>query len=215
MKVEIELPSRIPVMTLNEVAFFPQVMMPLFIFEERYRKMLSFCLDRHRMFAVAGLKSEAIELGFEEEPAHEVATIGMIRACQTHDDGTSHLILQGLSRVKLAKIFEDKPYREADIVPLKSRRNINRDDLTDKRDRLMELIHLRSNLKQDVPAQLIPFIDKLKDPDQFVDLVAYAIIADPILKQKILATLEVDRRYDILISAVAQDLDQIQGPGDA
>ena len=42
-------------MTLPEVAFFPTVMMPLFIFEPRYRSMLKTSLEGNRMFAVAGI----------------------------------------------------------------------------------------------------------------------------------------------------------------
>jgi len=52
------LPSEVPVMTLPNAILFPQVMLPLFIFEARYRKMLRDVLDSHRMFAIAMQKPE-------------------------------------------------------------------------------------------------------------------------------------------------------------
>ena len=55
MEMEIVLPSEVPVMTLPETVFFPQALMPLHIFEPRYREMLRNVLATNRLFAVAGL----------------------------------------------------------------------------------------------------------------------------------------------------------------
>ena len=54
MEVEITLPTDLPVMTLRNVALFPQALLPLHIFEPRYRLMLRDVLRSDRLFAVAG-----------------------------------------------------------------------------------------------------------------------------------------------------------------
>ena len=140
MKLEIDLPDRVGVMTLPEVAFFPKVMMPLFIFEPRYRSLLRTSLEGNRMFVVAGINDSHIGSATTKEPAHEIATIGFIRGCRTNEDGTSQLILQGLSRIHLDKIYEDKPFREAAITPLKSTREVDRLDLMELQDELFVLV---------------------------------------------------------------------------
>src|SRR2546422_8633740 len=48
----ITLPEELPVMTLPNVAFFPQALMPLHIFEPRYRQMLRDVLATNRLFAI-------------------------------------------------------------------------------------------------------------------------------------------------------------------
>ena len=48
-----ELPSAVPVMTLPSATLFPQALLPLYIFEPRYRRMLADTLKAHRMFIVA------------------------------------------------------------------------------------------------------------------------------------------------------------------
>src|SRR6267154_1999339 len=48
-----KLPSEIPVMTLPEATLFPQALLPLYIFEPRYRQMLADALHSNRMFSVA------------------------------------------------------------------------------------------------------------------------------------------------------------------
>src|SRR5436305_5256565 len=106
MEMEITLPDEVPVMTLANTTFFPQALMPLHIFEPRYRHMLRDALASNRLFAVAGLDFHQLDVpGAAFEPPHRVASVGIIRACQKNDNGTSNLLLQGLCRVEIVKIL--------------------------------------------------------------------------------------------------------------
>ena len=102
-----ELPSEVPVMTLPNATLFPQALLPLYIFEPRYRQMLADALHSNRMFSVAMRRP-----GSTRETPLPVAGLGLIRVSVGHRDGTSHLILQGLVRVELGKAVRYKPYYE-------------------------------------------------------------------------------------------------------
>src|SRR5205814_10186063 len=91
-----DIPSQVPVMTLRDATLFPQALLPLYIFEPRYRRMLADMLRSERMFSVAMQKP-----GRTRETPCSVAGLGLIRVSVGHDDGTSHLILQGLARVEI------------------------------------------------------------------------------------------------------------------
>src|SRR6266571_1584125 len=91
-----KLPREVPVMTLPNAVLFPQALVPLYIFEPRYRQMLADALDSHRMFSVAMQKPDTTR----EAPC-SVAGLGLIRASVLNKDGTSNLIIQGLARVRL------------------------------------------------------------------------------------------------------------------
>src|SRR5436189_5630632 len=108
-----ELPREVPVMTLPNAILFPQAMFPLYIFEPRYRQMLSDALDSHRMFSVAMQRP-----GRSRETPCGVAGLGLIRVSVDHQDGSSHLILQGITRVELRETVQYKPYRIHNIRPL-------------------------------------------------------------------------------------------------
>src|SRR5437870_3365342 len=95
MEMEIVVPDEVPVMTLPNLAFFPQALLPLRIFEPRYKEMLRDVLATNRLFAVAGL--DAREGSAQFEPLYRIATIGIVRACQGNEDGTFNLLLQGLA----------------------------------------------------------------------------------------------------------------------
>src|SRR5256885_9189835 len=104
-----ELPSQVPVMTLPSATIFPQSLLPLYSFEPRYRKMLADTLKTERMFSVAMQKP-----GRSRETPCIVAGLGLIRVSVDHQDGTSHLILQGITRVELRETIQYKPYRIQD-----------------------------------------------------------------------------------------------------
>src|SRR5262249_45381925 len=93
----------------------PQALLPLYIFEPRYRKMLADALAGDRMFAVAMRKPNS-----RRESPSTVAGLGLIRVAMKHDDGTSHLVLQGLARVELGPAERYTPYRVHHISPITS-----------------------------------------------------------------------------------------------
>ena len=88
-----EIPDRAGVMVLSGACLFPQALLPLFIFEPRYRQMLAASLDGHRMFVIAMARP-----GSTRETPLPVAGLGLVRASVENDDGTSNLVVQGLSR---------------------------------------------------------------------------------------------------------------------
>src|SRR5947207_14389250 len=100
-------------MTLPNATLFPQALLPLYIFEPRYRQMLADALHSNRMFSVAMQRP-----GNSRETPAPIAGLGLIRVSVGHRDGTSHLILQGIARVELKETVRYKPYRIQRISPL-------------------------------------------------------------------------------------------------
>src|ERR1041385_122674 len=101
-----KIPREVPVMTLPNATLFPQALLPLYIFEPRYRQMLADALHSNRMFSVAMQKP-----GTTRETPSPVAGLGLIRVSVGHRDGTSHLILQGLAPVEFEQAVRDKDRR--------------------------------------------------------------------------------------------------------
>ena len=114
------LPGQIPVMVLPNTLLFPNSLLPLYIFEKRYREMLAHCLERSRMFCIAQIKP-GLSDATEDDDFFHVAGLGLIRACIGNQDGTSHLMLQGLARVRLTNFIQHEPFRVAQIQELESR----------------------------------------------------------------------------------------------
>ena len=120
-----ELPDQVPVMPLPGALLFPHALLPLYIFEPRYRQMLDLALSEHRMFCVALMKPQRQHWQSTDDFFH-VAGVGLIRACVGRGDGTSNLILQGLRRVRFAAFEQSSPFPIAQIEPLESKATIFR-----------------------------------------------------------------------------------------
>src|SRR3974377_372950 len=140
----------VPVMTLPNATLFPQALLPLYIFESRYRQMLADALHSNRMFSVAMQKP-----GTSRETPSPVAGLGLIRVSVGHRDGTPHRILKGLARVELEKTVRYKPYRIQRIRAIETPPcdSVKVDALVAK---LRELLEERIKLGLPFPFPVIP-----------------------------------------------------------
>ena len=200
------LPRELPVMTLPEATLFPQALLPLFIFEPRYRKMLADSLNTHRMFTVAMQRPDR-----KRETPLPVAGLGLIRVSVGHRDGTSHLILQGLARVELEQVVRVKPYRVAQVRPLTTPPcdTVAADALLTKvRELLKEWLALgvplpfpfltknpKTSTKTEFSAKaILAFLESLTNPEQAADLISCAVLRDAADRQAILEAVDVETR---------------------
>ena len=210
MEMEITLPDAVPVMTLPNTAFFPQALMPLRIFEPRYRRMLRDVLAADRLFAVAGLNQEKLEKPGQFEPPHRIATVGIIRACQKNDDGTSHLLLQGLCRVEVVSILRDEPYRRIQIRALASQPGATETENQALRRELSRLLNLKRKLAATGTHEIAAFLKTVEDPEAFVDIAAFSLCEDVALKQRLLETLDVHRRLELFNRGLREEIDALK-----
>ena len=210
MEMEISLPDQIAVMTLPNVTFFPQALMPLHIFEPRYRQMLRESLATERLFAIAGIDPKLAANPLETEPPHRVATVGIVRACQKNDNGTSNLLLQGLARIRLLDVVREHPYRVANIRALESQPGAAHDENLRLRADLGKLIVTKQRLGGVVPAEFARFLKTIDDPETFVDLAAFSLCEDARLKQRLLETLDVHTRLQLFAERLRCDIETIK-----
>jgi ATP-dependent Lon protease len=208
-----KIPLEVPVMTLPNATLFPQALLPLYIFEPRYRQMLADALHSNRMFSVAMQRP-----GSRRETPSPVAGLGLIRVSVGHRDGTSHLILQGIARVELEAAIRYRPYRVQRIRPLRAPPcdNVKVDALVAKvRELLQERIELGLPFPFPVmspeksessptppcfsPKEILHYLDSITDPEQAADLVSCAVLPGAVERQTILETVNVEARLQRLI----------------
>ena len=205
MEVEIHVPEEVPVMTLPNLAFFPQALLPLHIFEPRYRQMLADVLETNRIFAVACLDTHAAPLG--AEPPHRVASIGLVRACQKNDNGTSNLLLQGLCRVSIEGIVSEEPYRRIKIRALSSEPGAEPGENARLRRELTRLIKLKLRLSPGGAEGMTEVLRGIEDPEVFADIAAFNLCDNAPFKQRLLETLDVNRRLVMLLQLLRSEID--------
>jgi Lon protease-like protein len=207
MEMEIVVPDEVPMMTLPNLALFPQALLPLHIFEHRYRAMLRDVLATNRLFAIAGIDPRQPD---DFEPPHRIATMGIVRACQENKDGTANLLLQGLARVRIEDIVREEPYRSVRIRALTSEPGADEEENLKLRARLSRLLATRQRLSGDTSTELARFLKSVSDPEIFVDLAAFNFCEKPRLKQKLLETLDVHQRLALFSADIRADIESIK-----
>lgn len=106
------IPEELPAMILPGTVLLPKTIMPLRIFEEKYRAMLADSLGGDRIFAVAsGLPAgEPLAKPASKAAASQIATVGLIRMSSQNPDGTSQLMLEGTERIRVEEVTQEHPY---------------------------------------------------------------------------------------------------------
>ena len=109
---------RVPIFRLAGALLFPRSQLPLHIFEPRYRAMVRDELAGDRLVAMVQPRDPVSLSARKEEipPAlFEVGCIGRISACDELEDGRFNIVLEGLSRFRIAREAEvTTPYRQVD-----------------------------------------------------------------------------------------------------
>jgi Lon protease-like protein len=199
-----ELPDEVGIMTLPNAILFPQALLPLYVFEPRYRKMLKECLENQRMFAVAlPHTSTSTKL-----VPNRIAGVGLIRACVDKPDGSSNLILQGVSRVRFTDFVQEKPFYIGRIEVLDT---VESDALEVEAlsVKVLELIGNMHDSGQIHAEGILKFLREIQDYDALADIVTYSFIEDLPTKQEILETLNLrDRLKKVIIALRKQSADQ-------
>ncbi|MFQ6048756.1 MAG: LON peptidase substrate-binding domain-containing protein [Phycisphaerae bacterium] len=198
------LDEAVPVLPLPNVVLFPRAVLPLHIFEPRYRLMVRDALQGSRLVAMALLR-EGYQAKYYTNVAeiHPVVCVGRILSHERLDEGKYNLMLQGLCRARVRQEQRDGPYRLAMLEAM-----VPREPPADG------LIHqqLRQALRQAMAQkpferistvrQLQRLIDTELSLGQVADLLAYSMVQEVQVKQQLLEQLDVVRRVEQLLAEI-------------
>jgi hypothetical protein len=112
------LPPTIPIFPLPNAVLFPNVFLPLHIFEARYRAMIDDALAGDRIVGMV-LLQPGYQAEYEGRPAvYPIGCAGVITHAERLPDGRFDIVLRGLEKFRILDEDRSKVYRLADIVGL-------------------------------------------------------------------------------------------------
>ena len=186
------LPEVLPVMILSECWLFPGCMLPLYIFEERYRKMLQVALDTHRMFCIG------TRIDSEEGGILPVSTAGVVNACVKHPDGTSSLVLLGTKRIRLIEWVGDEPYRMARVEPMETDPHCHQSVATLREEVMQSLPPCPADPDHSI-AELCARLRTTDNCEFVCDVLTYHFVRDPEVLNASLVEPNLEKRYRMLL----------------
>ena len=112
------LPPTLPLFPLPNVVLFPNVFLPLHIFEDRYRDMVGDALAGDRLIGMVLLRP-GWEPHYEGRPAvYPIGCAGLITFSEKHPDGRYNLVLRGFEKFRILDEDHTRSYRVAHVHSL-------------------------------------------------------------------------------------------------
>lgn len=200
----------VAIFPLPEVTFFPHTLLPLHVFEGRYRAMVMDALARDRRLCVVQLRPgyEARYAG--KPPVHAVGGVGEIVSWERLSNGRYNILVRGDARVRIdAELPTDTLYRMVRATVLH--------DAAPRGDVAASLARIRRSCAAllaalERPADLLDTALAEGQPTGVVaDRVAAAVIPDAALRQELLETLDTGVRAERVADAVEALVRELKG----
>ena len=197
----------VPLFPLPNVVLFPHALLPLHIFEERYKAMTADALAGRRLVAMALLSPGWEKCYYGRPPLEPVVCVGRIVSHERLPDGKFNLLLRGELRASIERevCCPSKPgaclYRTARLQPL-AETQLMEIDLSHERQRLEAALTEGLLAKVPVVKQIAALLPGPTRTADIADLVAFHVIDNLALKQSLLADGDIRRRVNQLLSAL-------------
>ncbi len=101
----------IPLFPLPNLVLFPNIVVPLHIFEERYKSMINTCVERDETFGLVLLGSEEES----EDTIHRVGVAARIVQVERLEDGKMNILSQGENRFRILRFTQQTPYWKGSV----------------------------------------------------------------------------------------------------
>jgi Lon protease-like protein len=196
-----------PIFPLSGVVLFPGTLLPLHIFEPRYRQMLADCLATHRCMAMAFVVSEGDHNDLSGTPSiARVAGVGAVVHHAPLPDGRSNLVLQGRGRVELVELPFMAPYRRARArVLFEVESPVSAVERTGLHAAAAAFAASARRTEFELPAGIAP--------GAAADLCAHHLIDSPVARQCALEELDVGARVRFVTATLAEQMGRAKRDG--
>jgi len=206
---------RLPLFPLPDVVFFPETVLPLHVFEPRYRRLVADCLAGDRWLAVVMLRP-GWEKDYEgQPPVHSVAGAGEIIQAEALPDGRYNILLDGRARVRLLaeEPADGRPYRVARAERIRETPPPTGDP--GFTERLQELRAAHAQLLLALGQSHADVVGRLTvagaPPGAVIDRIVAAVVPDAAVRQRVLETLDVVERLELATGALSELLGMVSG----
>lgn len=206
--IKIQAGEKVPVFPLPNSVLFPHIELPLYIFEQRYRQMLEDCLHGNSLIAIALLK-KGWEMHQEPLPCYDTVGVGYVKISVQDQEGNFNIILKGVSRAKISEYIQWEPYRIAKVVPILSTGEDGK-EISWRVRKLSKLFAEKVFRTKKMKEEEIHALEKITDPEELSNLVAFTSSIDFHTKQNLLETLDIEKRLDQLIKILEEALSEIK-----
>ena len=199
----------LPIFPLPNVVFFPGTVLPLHIFEPRYRAMAADALAGERRIGMVLLRP-GWESHYEGCPEpYEIGSVGHIEHSEQLPDGRYNILLNGQQKFRICRFVQDKPYRRAEVEILPEA--LSGAERAGARQRKLSLVQQYKSLLQGLTRSDVSSLDELLSLSlaRVINMVAFSLPVSLHEKQALLELGRVVERYDAVVEIIRKQIDDL------
>ena len=195
----------IPLFPLPNLVLFPQVAVPLHIFEERYKLLINRCIEDSEVFGLVLLHESAERES--ESTIHRVGTTARVIQVERLADGRINILCAGESRFRIEEFTGHTPYWKAAVEFFE---DDDEQELEESRETVARLykkaMELTSRLKDVTP----PELNLPESPVSLSYMVSYVLDLVPNRKQQLLETTSTSLRLRLLVDDLESGIRELE-----
>ena len=193
--ISVNFGNPMPIFPLEKVTLMPHALLPVHIFEPRYRSMIRDALDGPGQIAMAVFARPDWRADYEgKPPVRPAVCVGQIAQHNKLPDGRYNVLLQGVCRARILRELDgdeiEKPYRMAVLEPVgvESAEGGGEERLAGERSGLAQLFsETRLSDFREAPTVIKHLADEEIPTSAILELVTFSFLPDPELRYRLLA----------------------------
>ncbi len=193
----IEINSRLPVLPLKEIVFFPYMIYPLLIGRESSLKSIEEAMLLDKFVLLVAQKNMSVEIPTGKD-LFRVGVVTRILQVLKLPNGLMKVLVEGVVRGRIKRFLAVKDSFQATIEVIDREKKMT-PRIQAKMRRVTDLFKEYIRLNRNVPDEIILTVEKVDQPKRFADLIASHLQADLKTKQRILECTTVEKQLMELI----------------
>jgi len=196
----------LPVLPLRDVVVFPHMVIPLFVGREKSVRALDIAMEGGKKILLVAQRSPDVDEP-QANDLYSIGTIASVLQLLKLPDGTIKVLVEGTDRAEIAAFGERSGLmvahaRVLDAAYTRSEREI---DVIGRQ--LSSLFEQLVKLSRKIPPELLSTLAGIDDPSRLADTIASHIAVRVPDKQKVLETVDVADRQELLVGMVDGEID--------
>jgi len=197
-----------PLLPLRDIVVFPHMVVPLFVGRAKSVNALANAMNTDKRVFLATQKKAGVD-NPREKDISAVGTVGNVLQLLRLPDGTVKALIEGKSRARILRFVANENFFQVEVEPIPEPAAASAESLALARA-IAENFNDYAGLNKNISKELVGSVFSIPDPSQLGDTVASHFAFKIEDKQKLLETLDVEKRLNLLLKLVRTEIEVFQ-----
>ncbi len=206
-EMKVPIPEELPILPAKDNVLFPFIMAPVATDRPDIVQVIDAAMEENKLIGIFAQRGDADKPAGDE--LYSVGTAALIARMFKMPDGSIHVFLQGLSRIRLQEVVQTEPYVRAKVavIDVTTEKTTELEALTrNLRSQFKRVVELAPNLAEELGIAAV----NIADAGNLADFVAAHVNLKRDEAQDILETLDVTERIKKLTGYINRELEILE-----